>query len=63
MDVVATFFGYVEEKIYIRQPVGFEVKGQENLVCRLLKSLYELKQTPRQLFMRFDEFKKSQDFL
>lgn len=36
------------------QPKGFEVAGQEDKVCFLLKSLYGLKQSPRQLNIRFD---------
>lgn len=31
----------------MRQPEGFVKKGQENLVCRLKRSLYGLKQSPR----------------
>ena len=37
----------LEEEIYMQQPQGYEVKGKENLVCRLKKSLYGLKQDPR----------------
>ena len=35
---------------------GFEVKGKENLVCKLKKSLYGLKQAPRQWYLKFDRF-------
>lgn len=63
-DVVTAFlYGYLEEEIYMRQPIGFEVKGQERWVCRLLKSLYGLKQALRQWNTRFDEFMKAQGFL
>ena len=37
----------LEEEIYMQQPERFEVKGKENLVCKLKKSLYGLKQAPR----------------
>jgi hypothetical protein len=33
----------LDEVIYMKQPVGFEVKGQEGKVCLLKKSLYGLK--------------------
>lgn len=63
MDVVTTFlYVYLEEYIYMRQQIGFEVKGHESLVCRLMKSLYRLKQAPRQWNTCFDEFMKAQGF-
>ena len=48
MGVVTTFLnGKLEEEIYMRQPEGYVKPGSENLVCRLNKSLYGLKQSPR----------------
>ena len=48
MDVKTTFLhGDLDEEIYMRQPEGFEVKGREELVCKLKKNLYGLKQAPR----------------
>jgi hypothetical protein len=47
MDVKTTFLnGELEEEIYMQQPEGFVVKGQESKMCRLIKSLYDLKQAP-----------------
>jgi hypothetical protein len=31
----------------MQQPEGFMVKGQEEKVCRLIKSIYGLKQAPK----------------
>ena len=31
----------------MRQPEGFVIPGQEHLVCRLKRSIYGLKQSPR----------------
>ena len=33
----------LEEEIYMLQPEAFEEQGKDNLVCRLNKSLYDLK--------------------
>ncbi|VVT44791.1 uncharacterized protein SAPINGB_P000535 [Magnusiomyces paraingens] len=47
MDVETAFLnGDLKEDIYMRQPKGFVVKGQESKVCHLKKSLYGLKQAP-----------------
>ena len=49
MDVKTTFFiGELEEEIYMEQPEVFVVAGKEEKVCRLVKSLYRLKQSPKQ---------------
>jgi hypothetical protein len=37
------------------QPDGFIAKGQEGMVCKLLKSLYGLKQAPKQWHEKFDK--------
>ncbi|CAL1383495.1 unnamed protein product [Linum trigynum] len=57
LDVRTTFLhGDLKEEIYMDQPEGFEVKGKEDLVCRLRKSLYGLKQAPKQWYKKFDSF-------
>ena len=66
MDVKSAFLnGYLEEEIFVEQPEGFVVQGQEEKVYRLRKALYGLKQAPRSWYSRIDAhlvnlgFKKS----
>ncbi|KAE8692644.1 hypothetical protein F3Y22_tig00110831pilonHSYRG00315 [Hibiscus syriacus] len=57
LDVKTVFLhGNLEEEIYMLQPEGFEEKEKKNLVSRLNKSLYSLKQEPRYWYKRFDSF-------
>ena len=63
MDVKTAFLnGYLEESIYMMQPEGFVAKGQQQKVCKLLRSTYELKQASRSLNLRFDETIKTYGF-
>ena len=63
LDVKTAFLhGELEEDIYMDQPEGFVVLEKENLVCRLKKSLYDLKQSSRQWYKRFDSFILSHGF-
>ena len=56
-DVKIAFLqGDMKEENYMEKLEGFEVKGKENLVCRLKKSLYSLKQAPRLWYKQFDLF-------
>jgi hypothetical protein len=49
MDIKTTFLnGELEVEIYMTQPDGFIVRGQEDKVCKLLNYLYGLKQAPKQ---------------
>jgi hypothetical protein len=44
MDVKTTFLnGELDEEIHMDQPEGLVIKGEEQKVCKLLKSLYGLK--------------------
>jgi len=57
MDVKTTFLhGDLEEEIYMKQPEGFAMKHTEELVCKLKKSLYGLKQSPRMWDQKFNTF-------
>jgi hypothetical protein len=54
MDVKITFLhGDLEEEIYMKQPI---VKGKQELVCKLKRSLYGLKQSPRMWYPKFDTY-------
>jgi hypothetical protein len=55
MDIKTTFLNEeLEKEIYMIQPDGFVVKGQEDNVCKLLKSLYGLKQAHKQWHEKFN---------
>ncbi|KAM1046410.1 hypothetical protein ACFX13_026491 [Malus domestica] len=63
LDVKTAFLhGDLNEEIYMCQPDGYIVKGKENLFCKLKKSLYGLKQSPRQWYLRFDKFMRGQNY-
>jgi hypothetical protein len=56
MDVKTTFLnGELEKEIYMDKPDGFITIGQEGKVCKLLKSLYGLKQAHKQWHEKFDK--------
>jgi len=48
MDAKTAFLhGDLEEDLYMRQPEGYVVLGEEHLVYRFKMSRYGLNQTPR----------------
>ncbi len=48
MDVKTAFLnGELKEEVYMKQPEGFVVEGKEHPVCKLNRSIYGLKQSPR----------------
>ena len=57
MDIKSTFLnGHLEEEIYVEQPHGYELPGQENKVYILKKTLYGLKKSPRAWYSRIDSY-------
>ena len=55
LDISSAFLnGDLEEEIYMSQLEGFAVPGKEHLVCHLKKSLYGLKQSPRQWYHKLN---------
>ena len=63
MDVKTYFLnGELDEEIYMKQPVGVIVKGQECKVCKLQRSIYGLKHSSRQWYLRFHKVILTYDF-
>ncbi|KAM1515934.1 hypothetical protein ACFX10_014988 [Malus domestica] len=63
MDVKTAFLnGYLEEELYMAQPEGFVSKFEKTKVCKLLRSIYGLKQASRSWNIRFDTEIKSFGF-
>lgn len=55
--------GTLQETIYMNQPDGYEVQGKENMVCRLIKSIYGLKQAVKVWNERLDKVLKEHCFI
>jgi len=63
MDVVTAFLnGTLDEEIYMQQPDGYVECGKEHLVCKLKRSLYGLKQSPRCWNKAYQEHMESMGF-
>ena len=54
--------GELEEEVFITLPPGFCKEEEETGVCKLKKSLYDLKQSPRAWFDRFAKVIKNQGY-
>jgi bifunctional DNA-binding transcriptional regulator/antitoxin component of YhaV-PrlF toxin-antitoxin module len=54
-DVKTAFlYGELEEELYMKQPEGYD--DNPDMVCKLIKSLYGLKQSPRMWNQKFSQF-------
>jgi len=63
IDVKSVFLnGYIDEEVYLSQPLGFEDHKYPDHVYKLKKALYGLKQTPRQWYERLSNFLLSQGY-
>ncbi|GJU89678.1 zinc finger, CCHC-type containing protein [Tanacetum coccineum] len=63
LDVKTSFLnGDLDKEVYMKQPEGFVMPGNEHKVCNLVKSLYGLKQAPKQWHQKFDEVVLSSSF-
>lgn len=64
MDVSTAFLnGDLEEEIFMKQPLGYVDPSFPNHVCKLKKSLYGLKQSPRQWNQKLVTFLLSDGFV
>ncbi|GJW48041.1 zinc finger, CCHC-type containing protein [Tanacetum coccineum] len=64
MDVKTTFLNDdLDKEMYMKQPEGFVMPGNEHRVCKLVNSLYGLKQARKQWHQKFDEVVLSNGFL
>ena len=62
MDVKCSFLhGYLNEYIYMQQPE--DCVSNPPLLCRLKKSLYGVKESPRAWYAKIDGFLLSQNFV
>ena len=63
MDVKSAFLnGFIEEEVYVEQPLGFENFDAPNHVFKLSKALYGLKQAPRAWYERLSNFLLEKEF-
>jgi hypothetical protein len=63
MDVKTSFLsGNILKEIHMQQPKSSVINGKENMVCKLQKSLYGLKQFPHEWNRKINAYFLSQKF-
>lgn len=56
LDVKTAFLnGEIEEEVYVTQPEGFVKKDREQMVYKLIKALYGLRQAPRAWYAKLNK--------
>ncbi|GKD54462.1 zinc finger, CCHC-type containing protein [Tanacetum coccineum] len=64
MDVKIAFLNSeLDEEVYMNQPQGFIMPENKNKVCKLIKSLYGVKQAPKKWHQKFNKVVLSNDYL
>ena len=64
MNVTTAFLnGELKEEEYMKQPEGYIVKSKEGLVCKLKKSIYGLKRSPRCWNSALNDYLKQTGFV
>ena len=54
--------GFLNEEIYVEQPIGYVKEGRKYKVYMLRKALYGLKQAPRAWNTKIDDYFKKNRF-
>ncbi|KAL8101792.1 hypothetical protein AgCh_033621 [Apium graveolens] len=58
----AFLYGEIIEEVYLEQPRGYEVQGQEHKVYKLKKAIYGLRQASRAWFSKIGSYFMSEGF-
>jgi len=63
LDVKSAFLnGELKEEVYVEQPQGFVIQGEEEKVYKLRKALYGIKQAPRAWYSHIDNYFNESSF-